>query len=180
MNAIQSLTCKFDDQADLIQTFEWPLKENTESIVKIKELAGVNTSVMKGVMENVEKLKKQVMTLQKEYAALCESCLELASSEMLQRWSLCLNGVPERGGGDIREEVVGILSKVVPLSAEQLRNTVDTVHRPGQKTRADRPRPVILQFSMRTIHDPVWKMSKNASICNELKIRFREDYCKED
>lgn len=56
---------------------------------------------------------------------------------------------------------------------------MDTVHRLGQKVRADKPRQIILQFSMRTVRDQVWKMSKNARICNEMKIRFTEDFCKE-
>lgn len=109
--------------------------------------------------------------MQKENAALHESCLEHARYKW--RWSLRLNGVPERDGENIREEVIKI--KVVPLPAENLQNTVDTVHRLGQKVRPDGPRQIILQFAMRTVRDQVWKMSKNAKICNDLKIRFRED-----
>lgn len=178
LNAIQSLTRKFDTQNDHIQAFEWQLKENTEAVVKIKESVDMNTSALKGIIEDVDKLKKQVVTLQKENADLHESCLEHARYK--RRWSLRLNGIPEREGENTQEEVIKILTKVVPLPTEHLQNMVDVVHRLGQKVRADRPRQIILQFSMRTVRDQVWRLSKNAKICNEMKVRFREDFCKED
>lgn len=87
---------------------------------------------------------------------------------------------PEREGENFREEVIRILTKVVPLSAENLQNTEDAVHRLGQKKRAGRPRQIIIQFFMKTVRDQVWKLSRNAKTFNELKIRFREDFCKED
>lgn len=46
--------------------------------------------------------------------------------------------------------------------------------------RGDRPRQIIIQFSMRVVRNQVWKLSKNARICDKRKIRFREDFCKED
>ncbi|CAI5638841.1 unnamed protein product [Oreochromis niloticus] len=69
----------------------------------------------------------------------------------------------------------------IPANAEQLYNTVDTVHQLGQKGRVgDKPRLIVIQFAMRTVRDLVWKMSKEAKFCKEMKIRFREDFCKED
>lgn len=124
----------------------------------------------------MDRLKKQVILLQKETTEQRESCRQ--HERYKQRWSLCLNGVPERERE--REHVIKILSEVVPLTAENLHSTVDTVHRLGQRTRGDRPRQIIIQFSMKVVRNQVWKLSKNARICNERKIRFREDFCKED
>lgn len=42
LNAIQSLTCKFDAQVEHIQAFEWQLKENTEEVIKIKDSVDAN------------------------------------------------------------------------------------------------------------------------------------------
>lgn len=33
---------------------------------------------------------------------------------------------------------------------------------------------------MRTVRDMVWRMSKNVAVCMERKIRFRDDFCKDD
>lgn len=47
-----------------------------------------------------------------------------------------MNGLPEKEGENTREAVIGILTRVVPLSVEKLRDSVDTVHRLGMKGNA--------------------------------------------
>lgn len=84
----------------------------------------------------------------------------------------------------MREVVIEILTRVVPLSVNRLRETVDTVHRLERKRSAatsnNTPRAVIIQFGMRTVRDEVWKRSRDAKVCSEMHIRFREDFSKED
>lgn len=93
-------------------------------------------------------------------------------------------GLPEKDGEDTREVVIGILTRVVPMSVERLRDTVDTVHRLGRKgevaTSNNTPRAIIIQFGMRTVRDDVWKKSKDARVCRDMHIRFKEDFSKED
>lgn len=95
-----------------------------------------------------------------------------------------MNGLPEKEGENTREAVIGILTRVVPLSVEKLRDSVDTVHRLGMKGNAatsnNTPRSSIIQFGMRTVHDEIWKKSKDARVCSEMHIRFKEDFSKED
>lgn len=67
-------------------------------------------------------LKKQVILLQKENTGLHKLCRE--HERYKRRWSLRLNGVPEREGDNVREDVIKILSEVVPLTAENLHSTV--------------------------------------------------------
>lgn len=86
----------------------------------------------------------------------------------------------ERIGEDVRQEVIDILSKIIPLSHAQLGNTVDTVHRLGKRVDENKSRQIIIQFGMRMLRDQVWKMSRNAAICRERKTVFREDFCKVD
>lgn len=79
--------------------------------------------------------------------------------------------------------MIGILTRVVPVSVEKLQLMVDTVHRLGKKDNAVSnkvPRPIIIQFSMRTARDEVWTKSKEARVCKELNIKFKEDFSKED
>ncbi|KAJ8000761.1 hypothetical protein DPEC_G00183690 [Dallia pectoralis] len=69
-------------------------------------------------------------------------------------------------GEDTREVVIGILTRVVPMSVDRLRETVDTVHRVGRKGNAatSNNTPIIIQFGMRTVRDDVWKRSRDASM----------------
>ncbi|CAI5692257.1 unnamed protein product [Oreochromis niloticus] len=179
LNAIQKLVCKFDTQSEHLKSYEFQLQENTDAVRKVKESVDANTQAVKSVVEDVKCIKTQMATLKKENEALREMCLEHARYK--RRWSLLLTGVPEREGENTREEIIRILTKIIPANAEQLYNTVDTVHRLGQKGRVgDKPRLIVIQFAMRTVRDLVWKMSKEAKFCKEMKIRFREDFCKED
>lgn len=95
-----------------------------------------------------------------------------------------MNGLPEKEGENTREAVIGILTRVVPLSVEKLRDSVDTVHRLGMKGNAatsnNTPRSSIIQFGVRTVRDEIWKKSKDARVCSEMHIRFKEDFSKED
>lgn len=85
-NTIQDLTRKFDNQCDRFQALEYQLKENTDVVVKIKEAVNVNMSALKGIIEDVDNLKKHMALLQKENTALRESCLEHAQYKRC--WSL--------------------------------------------------------------------------------------------
>lgn len=176
--AIQSLSRKFDENSEYIRAFEFQLKVNTDAIVKISESLDANTTALKGVKEDVVNLKSQVTHLQKENEVLKQKCVE--HDRYKRRWCLRLNGVPEREDENVRSVVIDILSQIVPHSPEQLQNTVDTVHRLGKKVKGARPRQIIIQFGMRFVRDMVWRMSKNAPVCMEKKIRFREDFCKDD
>ncbi|RXN13820.1 interleukin-1 receptor-like 1 [Labeo rohita] len=78
--------------------------------------------------------------------------------------------------------VIGILTQVIPWSVEKLRQSVDTVHHLGKRNDAATklPRPVIIQFAMRTVRDEVWKKSREARVCKEMNIQFKKDFSKED
>ncbi|CAL8278506.1 unnamed protein product [Gadus morhua 'NCC'] len=74
-------------------------------------------------------------------------------------------GLTEKDGEDTREVGLGILTRVVPMSVERLRDTVDTVHQLGRKGNAatsnNTPRAIIIQFGMRVV-----------SQMGPLRIRF--------
>nr|XP_023692912.1 uncharacterized protein LOC111856863 [Paramormyrops kingsleyae] len=97
-----------------------------------------------------------------------------------RRWDLRILGLTEKENENTCE--IGILTRVVPVSVEKLQLMVDTVHRLGKKDNAvnKMPRPIIIQFSMRTARDEVWRKSKEARVCKELNIKFKEDFSKED
>ena len=87
-------------------------------------------------------------------------------------------GLPEKDKENTRETVIGILTRVNPLSVEKLRESVDTAWRKKNKSATNKmPRPVIIQFALRTVCDEVWKRSR---VCKEMNIQFKEDFSKED
>ncbi|KAL6465730.1 hypothetical protein MHYP_G00258630 [Metynnis hypsauchen] len=67
---------------------------------------------------------------------------------------------------------------------ERLQDTVNIVHRLGKKsdptTSNNAPRSIIIQFVARTVGDDVWKRSRDARVCQEKHIQFKEDFSKED
>ncbi|KAK7921872.1 hypothetical protein WMY93_008774 [Mugilogobius chulae] len=161
-------TQKMDAQTELLKKVETKIEANTE---KIKENKA-----------NIDMLQLKVSELQTENKSLKESFADLARYK--RRWNLRLNGLTEKESEDTRELVIGILTRVVPLSVERLRETVDTVHRLGKKGNAatsnNTPRSIIMQFVSRTVRDDVWKRSRDARVCKELHIHFKEDFSRED
>lgn len=100
-----------------------------------------------------------------------------------RRWNLRLMGLPEKENEDTKEVVVGILTRVIPVVVDKLREMVDMVHRLERKNDASNnkmPRPIIIQFATRTARNDIWRKSKEARVCKELNIHFREDFSKED
>lgn len=166
LQAVQALSQKMDEQTELLKSFDKRIAANAAAVNENKE--------------DIQELKKKVDELQKENKSLRNASEEQARYK--RRWNLRLTGLPEKDGEDTREMVIGILTRVIPLSVDRLRETVDTVHRLGRKDAATHtaPRAIIIQFGMRTIRDDIWRRSRDARVCSELHIRFREDFSKED
>lgn len=96
-----------------------------------------------------------------------------------RRWDLRLLGLLEKDNEDVKEAVIGILTRVIPVAVDKIRELVDT----GKKNDAvynKMPRPIITQFATRTARNDIWKKSKDARVCKELNIHFKEDFSKED
>ncbi|XP_033980800.1 uncharacterized protein si:ch211-196c10.15 [Trematomus bernacchii] len=168
LQAIQVLSGKMDEQTELLRKFEKRIEANTEAAKENKK--------------DISALQKKFDDLLKDNTLLRKSGEEQARYK--RRWNLRMNGLPEKEGENTREAVIGILTRVVPLSVEKLRDSVDTVHRLGMKGNAatsnNTPRSIIIQFGMRTVRDEIWKKSKDARVCSEMHIRFKEDFSKED
>uniref|UniRef100_A0A3P9JJZ9 Reverse transcriptase domain-containing protein n=1 Tax=Oryzias latipes TaxID=8090 RepID=A0A3P9JJZ9_ORYLA len=175
MEAVAALTEKVDMQTT-------KMDEQTALLKKFDERIDANSEAIKRNKEVLEHLEKRVAELQGDNKRLREAVAEHARYK--RRWNLRLNGLAEKDGEDIRETVIGILTRVVPIGADRLREAVDTVHRLGRKgsaaTSNNTPRSIILQFVSRVVRDDVWKRSREARVCKEMHIHFKEDFSKED
>lgn len=168
LRAIGELNIKMDNQTELLKNIEKRIEANTVAIEANKKV--------------ISELQVTVDHLKKENGMLKSSCEDHARYK--RRWNLRVTGLPEKDDEDIRESIIGILTRIIPVSVDRLRDTVDTVHRLGKKASVAssnfQPRAVIIQFGMRTIRDEVWKKSKDAKVCKDMHISFKEDFSKED
>ncbi|XP_035995651.1 uncharacterized protein LOC118563811 [Fundulus heteroclitus] len=168
LRAIGELNTKMDNQTEILRSIEKRIEANTVAI-------DVNKKA-------ITELQATVNLLKKENTALRISCEDHARYK--RRWNLRVTGLPEKDDENIRNSIIGILTRIIPVSVDRLQDTVDTVHRLGKKADAasanNRPRAVIVQFGLRTMRDEVWKKSKDANVCKEMHISFREDFSKED
>ncbi|KAL0148380.1 hypothetical protein M9458_056280, partial [Cirrhinus mrigala] len=120
LRAIQELTQKMDDQTQRFRRFEKQIEANSSAIDKNKK--------------DISELQSQVAHLKKENAILKSACEEHARYK--RRWNLRLTGLPEKDDENVRETVIGILTRIFPVSVERLRYTLDTVHRLGKRESA--------------------------------------------
>lgn len=138
LQAIQALSGKIDEQTELLRKFEKRIEANTEAAKENKK--------------DISVLQKKIGDLQKDNTLLRRICEE--QTRYKRRWNLRMNGLLEKEGENPREVIIGIPTRVVPLSVEKLRDTVDTVHRLGIKSNAatgsNTPQSIIIQFGMRT------------------------------
>lgn len=74
--------------------------------------------------------------------------------------------------------MVKICQNVLPSAKDKLSDVIDVVHRLGkiQQEGTKRPRVTIMQFSIRSYRDAVWKAAKNSSYLKENGLRFMEDF----
>lgn len=72
-------------------------------------------------------------------------------------------------------EVLKILSQIALDDKSNLGFLVGTVHGVGCPSDGNKPRPVIIQFNMRTFRFKIWKESQNADIMKKMNLRIAKD-----
>ncbi len=71
-------------------------------------------------------------------------------------------------GGNVRQKVLDICEAVIPTFAGKAHEFIDVVHRLGEVrsenalSSGQKPRGIILQFTMRHFRDALWKAAKNS------------------
>lgn len=87
-----------------------------------------------------------------------------------------MNNLKESDGENIRAKVLEILRILTPDEADNIRYYFDTIHRIGRSEGENScPRPVIIQFSMHTYREKVWKAARDNPVLKERDIRLAED-----
>ena len=146
--------------------FEQRINNNSADITLVKE-------EVKGLGFQAKETEDKVKKLDKSIEELKEKTEE--GERYSRRWNLRLLNLPEKVNENVREEVMKILSQITPDDKSKLGFLIDTVHRVGRPRDDKTPRPIIIQFNMRTFRYKIWKDSRNAEIMKNLNLRVAED-----
>lgn len=162
LNAIHHLTSRFI-------SLEQKISQNTEEIVAIKEnIEGIEH------MAKTNNDKMHVMSRR-----LSEQDEKIKEAERYgRRWNLKLFNLTEstnESAEDRRKQIFQIFGQIAPDERNKLDFLVDTIHRIGRPRDDRSPRPVIIQFTMRTFRQKIWKTSMTAAVMREKKLRLAED-----
>ena len=158
LKAIQELTSRFT-------SLEQKLNENSTDIVEVE---WINFQI-KTTNEKVNAMNRRIS----------EQEMKIEERERYtRRWNLKLLNLPESDNETAevaRKQVFEIFGKIVPDEKNKCGFLIDTVHQIGRPREDRSARPVIIQFTMRTFKQKIWKASMNATVMKEKKLRLAED-----
>ena len=135
------------------------------------------------IKENVEgmdhQIKSSVDKVQAVNRRISEQDIKIEEAERYsRRWNLKLLNLPEaisETAEDVRKLIFDIFGKIVPEEKTKMGFLIDTVHRIGRPREDKSPRPVIIQFTMRTFKQRIWRASVSATVMKEKNLRLAED-----
>ncbi len=173
---ITSLKSVINERADILD----------KGIEEVKMSVEFLTEEIKDVKGKVERVDKRVTTAEKKIGELENKVGLQDLSRYQRRWNLRLYGLPEQPGENFRQKVLDICEAVIPTFAGKAHELIDVVHRLG-KVRSEnalssgqKPRGIILQFTMRHFRDALWKAAKNSPYLAKHHLRFAEHLSPED
>lgn len=157
-----------------LHSLETTVKDNTQTIKSVTDSLEFLGKQVEDVTLQVDSLQSHVEALEKENAVLRDKWNNLEAYQ--RRWNLRMAGIPERTGEDIKKTIIDILAQVSPDIAQDLRFSVDIVHRLGPRS-ADlhSSRRIIVQFLSRTHRDRIWRDARTSQLLKERKIKILED-----
>lgn len=71
---------------------------------------------------------------------------------------------------DTREQTFHIFGQMAPDEENKLDLLIDMIHRIRRYRKDGSPHPVIIQFSMHTFRQKIWKASCNTKVMKEKKL----------
>lgn len=151
---------------DRFSKFEEMVNKNTVEIVVMQEHMKDLGMHCKATDDIVKKLNERANAIQER---------QEEAERYSRRWNLRLLNLPEYSNEDVRKVVMGIIAQIIPEEKSRLGFLVDTVHRVGRNKDDNKPRPIIMQFTMRTFRHKVWRASLNSDVLKEKNLRMAED-----
>lgn len=148
---------------------------NTRSAAIEKKISDMSVE-LKVVVEKVSSLEQRMDDVERPVTQMQRRINDMET--YIRRRNLKIAGIPESANEDIRGEVVKICQCVLPSAKDKLQDVTDIVHCLGRPQQGDtvRPRVIIMQFSVCSYRDAVWKAAKNSTFLKDNGLRFMEDF----
>lgn len=142
-----------------------------------------NSADIKNIKEHVEGLDFQTKSTDDKVQAmdlrLSTQRTKIEDTERYsRRWNLRLLNLVEKSNEtteDLRQQVCDLFTKLIPSDETKMEFLVDTVHRVGTQRKDGSPRPVLIQFALRTYRQKIWKASMKARVLMDKGLRVAED-----
>ncbi|XP_067296477.1 uncharacterized protein [Pseudorasbora parva] len=175
-DVIGTLSQLINERSDCIEKL---VSGNTERIDELSKKVDTAFAEIKEMENKMCKMEDRVFALEKTVIMLEQRMDEMESYS--RRWNLRLYGVSEDKDENVRLQAIKICKAVLPEDPGRLSETIDIAHRLGKKSAADsRPRPIILQFTLRMIRNEIWKRAKTSAFLQANGLFFKEDFSKGD
>ena len=159
LRAVNALAVRFSN-------IELLVNKNTAEIAEINDKVTGLEMKCKGTDEQVI---KQGVTLSDQEQRQEEA------ERYSRRWNLRLHNLVETVHEDTRLKVLELFAQICPEETPKLGFMVDSVHRVGSQREDGSPRPIIIQFTMRTFRQSVWRASATSAVMKEKNLRLAED-----
>lgn len=142
-----------------------------------------NSADIKDIKEHIEGLDFQTKTTEDKVKTvdirLSEQRTKIEEAERYsRRWNLRLLNLVEKSNEtteDLRQQVYHLFSSLIPADETKMEFLVDTIHRVGIQRKDGSPRPVLIQFGLRTYRQKIWKASLKAKVLIDKGLRVTED-----
>ncbi|CAM4271655.1 unnamed protein product [Leuciscus chuanchicus] len=170
LQAITSLTARFDSQDEKFEEMANQMRRNSVMIAEISKAVEFNAAEIKECKEKCQETRKSLLNLTTSHKDLENRTSELERYK--RRWNLRINGMKERPEEDPRREVIGLIAEIAPHLVQKLEDVVDTVHRIGKKE-PGKPRQMI---DGRLIADPSYPeklMDPGISVSSDRLVTSR-------
>lgn len=147
----------------------------------MKEVGGANTKQITELKKTIEFLCADVNSMKtrlkqaEKRAEEQEKRLTLLEGYS-RRWSLRIQGLPEKNEEDVRHEIIKICQCLLPQYKDKVPDVVEVAHRLGRKKPGGSiPRGIIFQFTSRFFRDAEWHADKDADFLKNNHLRITED-----
>ncbi|KAL1281806.1 hypothetical protein QQF64_000609 [Cirrhinus molitorella] len=145
---------------DRFTSMEQQIAQNSITIVNLSKTVDFVGEELKSLSTRVKTNDAKLLQIEQAVQIAQGKCDQ--AEIYTRRWNLRMNNLKETDGENIRGKVLEILRILTPDDADSIRFYVDTIHRIGRSGgESGRPRPVIIQFSMRTYREKVERESGN-------------------
>lgn len=119
LQAITSLTARFDSQDEKLEEMASQMRRNSVMIAEISKAVEFNDTEIKECKEKCQETSKSLLNLTTTHKDLANRTSELERYK--RRWNLRINGMKERPEEDTRREVIGLIAEICSASGSEIR-----------------------------------------------------------